>query len=428
VAMAIIQHALQAVDPRAAVHRLLTREDNRLAIGRVSYDLASYRRVLVLGAGKASGAMAAALEELLDGYLDVGAVIVKQGYRVPTQRTELFEAGHPIPDQRGLEATQAIMALAADADEDDLIFFLVSGGCSALLEAPAPCLTLDDLVAVNTRLLSCGAAITEINTVRKHLSLVKGGKLAQLAAPATRVTLVLSDVVGSPLGVIGSGPTVADKSTPADALRVLDRYGLLREVPAAVLDHLHRPDTAAPEFASPARGSIHLVGSNEQASAAAASKATELGWRSMVLSTFLEGEAREVGRVLAAVGKEIRFHDRPLPPPACVVCGGETTVVVRGSGKGGRNQELALGAALALDGMEDVAVVGFATDGTDGPTDAAGAWADGTTVARGNGCGLDAAGCLAENDSYRYFQAVHDLITTGPTCTNVNDLALVLVW
>jgi hydroxypyruvate reductase len=293
--------------------------------------------------------------------------------------------------------------------------------------------SLADLQQVTDLLLRSGATIGEMNAVRKHLSQVKGGQLARAAAPATLVALILSDVVGSPLDAIASGPTAPDESTFAEAWAVLERYGLVDQAPPAVVAHLQRglrgevPETPKPGDPVLARVTNVIVGSNRLAALAALARAGELGMHALLLSTFVEGEAREVGRVLAGVAREVAQHDQPLPRPACIVAGGETTVTVRGSGRGGRNQELALGAALGLAGLERVLVASLATDGSDGPTDAAGALADGTTLARAEALGLDAYASLAANDSYRFFQALGDLLITGPTNTNVNDLMVVMV-
>ena len=295
-------------------------------------------------------------------------------------------------------------------------------------------MSLDDIQTLTDALLREGATINEINTIRKHLDRLKGGHLARLAAPATVISLILSDVVGNPLDVIASGPTVPDTSTFADALDLLARYGLMERVPAAVVAHLRRgaagnlPDTPKAGDAVFEQVQNVVVASNDIAAAAAEAKAREMGFNAMVLSTYVEGEAREVAQVFTALAKEELATGRPLPRPACLIAGGETTVTVRGRGKGGRNQEMALMAALRLDGLEDVAVVCLATDGTDGPTDASGALATGDTLARARAKGLDAWAHLENNDAYPFFAALGDLLLTGPTHTNVNDLTLILVW
>jgi len=299
---------------------------------------------------------------------------------------------------------------------------------------PVEGVSLEDMQALTTALLRAGATIVEINTIRKHLDQLKGGKLARLAAPAQIVALILSDVVGNPLDAIASGPTVPDGTTFADAWRLLERYGLLEQVPGSIRAVLERglrgeipenPAMGDPVFE---RTQNVIVASNDLAAEAAQRESEALGLHTLLLSTYVEGEAREVARVLAAVAKEERARERPLPIPACMIVGGETTVTVRGNGKGGRNQEMALSAAIAIAGIRDVTIACLATDGTDGPTDAAGALVEGDTVARAAALGLDPWVHLAENNAYPFFQALGDLLMTGPTQTNVNDLAFVFVW
>ena len=427
----VIEYALAAADPAAAVRRTLSLAgDAVLHLGDRHWDLTRYDRILVVGAGKASGPMAQAVEELLGDRLTAGLVIVKDGYRVPTQRIEIVEAAHPVPNSAGVQGTAAMLDLLDSTNNRTLVIALISGGCSALLVAPASGISLADLQATNDALLRSGATINEINTIRKRLSQIKGGKLAQRAFPADVVALVVSDVVGSPLGIIGSGPTVPDSSTAGDALSIIGRYNLARLLPDPVLRHLEteasarRDDRTAPW----PKVTTQIIASNELAVQAVVEKVQEMGYHPLRLSTFVEGEAREAARFLAAVVKEVRCHREPVRPPACIVAGGETTVTISGAGLGGRNQEFALAAALALENWENVAVVALATDGTDGPTDAAGAIVDGSTVCRGRALHLEAADYLVRNDSYHYFQALGDHILTGPTNTNVNDLLMAFVW
>ncbi|HZS00184.1 MAG TPA: glycerate kinase [Chloroflexota bacterium] len=434
VARDVLAAALAAVAPEAAVRRHLRRVGDRLLADDAEYDLTRYRRVRVVGAGKASGAMAAAVEPLLGDRLDGGLVIVKDGHTVPTSRVALREAGHPTPDARGLAATAELLSRVRGLRADDLLVVLLSGGGSALLEQPVPGVDLAALQATTDLLLRAGAAIGELNAVRKHLSLVKGGGLARLAAPATVLAVVLSDVLGNPLDVIASGPLAPDPTTYADAGAVLARYDLWDRVPPAVATHLRAglagraPETAKPGDPAFARVRHAVIADNAVAADSAVARARALGLNTLLLSTYVEGEAREVGHVLAALARELAERGQPLSRPACLVLGGETTVTVRGSGTGGRNQEVALGAVTRLAGLDGALVLSAATDGGDGPTDAAGAWADGTSLARASALGLDPRAYLARNDAYHFFAALGDLLSTGPTLTNVNDLMFVYAF
>jgi glycerate 2-kinase len=426
----IIKAALAAVDPGEAVRRQVQRSGATLRIGDRTYQLDDYKRVLVIGGGKAGVPMAAALAEILQDRLADGLVVVKRGHVLAERigAVEVVEAGHPLPDEAGVQGAGRMVSLLEGASEGDLVICVISGGGSALMTLPVQGISLADLRALTGKLLACGATIGEINAVRKHCSRIKGGQLARLASPATLLSLILSDVVGNPLDVIASGPTVPDPTTYDDAYRVLEKYGVVKEVPASIVEHLQAGmagrilETPKPGDSAFARVQNLIVGSNELAAQAAMEEAERLGFKAMVLSTFIEGEAREVAKVFAGLAKGMAWHDQPLAPPACLVAGGETTVTLRGQGKGGRNQELALAAALALEGWEKVMVVSLATDGNDGPTEAAGAFASGTTVARGQALGLSAQAHLENNDSYAFFAALGDLVLTGPTNTNVNDL------
>ncbi len=423
--------ALRAADPAEAVRRHVTPIPGGVSIAGRTYRLAEYRRVQVIAFGKAADAMAAALLGLLPGAV-TGLIVLPAGGAPATAALPVVEAGHPLPSAGSVAAGQAVLGCLANAGQEDLVICLISGGGSALLTCPAPGISLADLQATTNLLLHCGATIGELNAVRKHLDLVKGGGLVRTAHGAHIVSLILSDVVGDPLDVIASGPTVADPTTYAEAWDVLLRYDLFDSVPDAVKAHLRagrrgeRAETLKPGDARLDRVHQVIVGSLRLAAEAVADAAAARGWHMLLLTTTLEGEAREVARVAVAVAKEVVRYDRPVPRPACLVWGGETTVTVRGSGRGGRNQELALAAGLALDGWP-VGVLALATDGVDGPTDAAGAWADGRTVARARDLGLDARQHLTANDAYPFFAALDDLLLTGPTGTNVNDLLVVLV-
>ena len=431
----LLAAALEAVEPGQAVRRALSvsGDGERLIVGGRELRLPDYRRLIVVGAGKASAPMAAALEDVIGDALPIeGSVTVRYGHAAPTRYVRIREASHPVPDAAGASATRAIAELLEGADEPDLVICVISGGGSALLTLPADGISIEDLQRTTDALLRSGATINEINVVRKHLDRVKGGGLARLAAPAQLVTLVLSDVVGNPLDAIASGPTVADTSTFADAAAVFDRYALWDLVPTSVVERLQAglaggiADTPKPGDAVFERTVVAVVGSNLLACEAAARAASSMGFQVLVLTTYVEGEAREVGRVLAGLLREIDASGHPLARPCCVIAGGETTVTVRGSGQGGRNQELALSAAFALRGVPDVLLASIGTDGNDGPTDAAGAFVDGTTLDRARALGLDAASYLANNDSYAFFDRLGDLIRTGPTNTNVNDVIFLL--
>jgi glycerate 2-kinase len=417
-ALKIFRAALKAADPYEAVMRHVRVKDGVLAAGRRRYRLDRFEQIRVVGAGKASARMAQAIERLLGRRISQGLINVKYGHTAPLRRIELNECAHPVPDGNGLRGAGRILEIALQAGSKDLVVCLISGGASALLPCPLSPMTLEEKQRLTGELLRCGANIHELNTIRKHISRIKGGQLAAAAAPATVLALILSDVIGDDLDVIGSGPTVPDRSMAADAERILRHYGI--GVP--VLGETPKPTDAA------FRGVQNLiVGSNALAASAAADEARRLGYRAMVLSTFIGGETRDVARVHAAIAKEVLASGRPMRRPACIISGGETTVTVRGNGLGGRNQEFALAAALDIAGLDEVVVFSGGTDGTDGPTDAAGAIADGATVSRARELGLDAAGYLGDNDSYHFFERLGDLVKTGPTGTNVADIRLVLV-
>ncbi len=431
----IMAAALTAVDPAQATIAALRREDEWLLVGERCYDLRAFDRVWLVGAGKAGLAMAQAAAQVLGDRLRGGVVVVKDdGAPLPEiPGVTLMRAAHPTPDERSVLAGQRIATLLAQASERDLVVALISGGGSALLNLPVAGVTLADIQRLTIELLACGAPIRAINTLRKHLDQIKGGGLARMAAPATLVTLILSDVVGSPLEVIASGPTVADPTTFAEALAVIERYELHDRCPPAILAYLaagargDHPETLKPNDPLLSKVQNVLIGSNAQAAQAALTAARAAGFHAMLLTTFLEGEAREVGQVLAAIAREIATSHQPLPLPACLIAGGETTVTLRGTGRGGRNQELALSAAIALEGLEHAAVIALATDGGDGPTDAAGAVATGATVRRARALGYDPVDHLRRNDAYPFFAALDDLLRPGPTGTNVNDLVFIVV-
>lgn len=428
--LSVLSAALDAVDPIQAVRRSLRREGNLLHVAGRTYDLREYRHVLVVGGGKAGAPMAAAVETILGDSITAGHVNVKYGYTTPTRRITVHEAGHPVPDEAGVEGTRMMLDLLRDVSPEDLVLCLISGGGSALMTQPVEGVSLEDMQALTGLLLRSGAPIQAMNAVRKHLSGVNGGQLARLAYPATVITLILSDVVGSPLDVIASGPTVPDPTTFSDALAVLDQYDIIHEVPESIRHYLSVGAVETPKTGDPVFARVHnvIVADNAAAARAAAARAEVLGFHTLMLSTYVEGEAREVAKVLSALAKQIAATNQPLAAPACLLLGGETTVTVRGTGRGGRNQELALAAALAVQGLDRVMIASLATDGSDGPTNAAGGVVDGTTVQRGQALGLDARTALVTNDAYPYLEAVDDLLVTGPTNTNVNDLMAVFVF
>lgn len=384
-------------------------------------------RTIVVGAGKASAAMARAFEQAWDGPL-AGLVVTRYGHGCPCERIEIVEAAHPEPDQAGFDAARRIVGLVSGLGEDDLVVALVSGGGSALLAAPAPGLTLVDEQAVNRALLRSGADIRAMNVVRRHLSGVKGGRLAAAAFPARVVALLISDVPGDDPSAVASGPTVGDTSTLADAKAVVHRYKM--ELPPAAMAALDDPANETPEPGDPrlARAETRLVATPECSLDAAARRAREQGLRPLVLGDAIEGEAREVGTVMAGIARYVARTGEPVAPPAVILSGGETTVTVTGEGgKGGRNTEFLLGLALALEGAAGIAALAADTDGIDGSEDNAGAFVVPDTLARMRAAGLDPAAALAGNDAYSAFAAVGDLVVTGPTLTNVNDFRAVLV-
>ena len=424
-AAAIWRAALAAGDVAPLLHRHLRVAGCTLAAGDLRLDLDRVRRMLVLGAGKAGASMARAVEDLLGERVQGGFVVVKDGYRLPTARIEIAEAGHPVPDARGLAASARLLGLAETATADDVVLFLVSGGGSALTPAPAPPVTLEEKQALTRLLLAGGATINELNAVRKHLSRIKGGLLARAAAPATVLTLALSDVIGDPLDVIASGPTAPDPTTFVDALAVLEQRGVLGRTPPSIVERLRvgaagrLPETPKPGDPIFERVINLVIGNNALVVEAAAAEAERLGYRPHVLTRSLQGEARDVARDLIA-------RARALPAPAALIAGGETTVTVRGSGRGGRCQEFALAAALALGADDRLVVLAAGTDGTDGPTEAAGGLVDAGTVARGQAAGGDAARALKDNDAYDFLTAAGACVVTGPTNTNLLDLYLIL--
>jgi len=429
----IFYAGLKAVDPALVVKKYAEKEDDRLRIGDTVYSLSKFKRILVVGAGKAAFPMAKALEDILGERISDGVVVVKYGYTGSLARIKIREASHPIPDKAGIKATFEIMHLLQSATQEDLVICLISGGGSSLLVAPVEEISLEEKKEVTRVLLECGASIEEINTIRKHLSLIKGGRMAKLAYPAHLHSLVLSDVIGDRLDTIASGPTVPDETTFKDCWKVIEKYRIEDRLPEKVLTYLKRgakgevEETPKPgrEFFKKVKNLI--VGSNILALTTAQKEAQRLGYNSLILSSSIQGETREVAKVHSAICQEISFSGNPVPPPACILSGGETTVTIKGKGKGGRNQEFALAASFGIKGLRGVLVLSAGTDGTDGPTDAAGAFADGSTLRRAKEKGINAEEHLKNNDSYHFFEKLGDLFITGPTNTNVMDIRIMLV-
>jgi glycerate 2-kinase len=417
-ALRIFRAALRAADPQQAVLRYFKSDGTILTAGRRRYRLSRFDRIQVIGAGKATAAMARAVERVLGRRLTGGAINVKDRPHVRLRRVAVTESGHPMPDERGVEAARRIMEIARDAGPRDLLICVISGGASALMPAPRPPVTLAEMQEVTGQLLARGATIHEINSVRKHVSQISGGQLATFAAPATVIALILSDVIGDDLDVIGSGPTVPDRSTVADAARIAEKFSI-RSLPFQ-----ETPKPGDPAFQ---RVQNLIIGSNRQAMEAAARQARSLGYRTLLLSTFIEGETREIASMHAAIAKEILMSGRPVRRPACIFSGGETTVTLRGAGLGGRNQEFVLAAAIALQDFGPVTLFSAGTDGSDGPTDAAGAVADAGIITQARARGLDPLEFLADNDSYHFFERLGGLVKTGPTGTNVMDVRILLI-
>lgn len=429
----IFRAALQAVDPAGAVKRTCRVDGMHLHVQDRVYDLARFEHVIVIGAGKAAAAMASALEDLLGNRISSGLVTVKYGHGVDLERIDLVEAGHPVPDQAGVRGARAILRLAEGATAGDLVICLISGGGSALLPCPARGLGLMHKQETIRTLLACGATIHEINTIRKHMSDIKGGLLARACHPATVISLILSDVVGDDLDIIASGPTVPDPGTFQDCLDIVARYDLGSSLSPEVIRHLRNgaagKTAETPKPGDSAFGDLQnvIVGNNYQALRAAAHRALSLGYSPLILSSMFQGETRDAAFFHACIIKEIIRSGHPAPPPVCVLSGGETTVTLQGNGLGGRNLEFALASVPHLEGLEQVVLLSAGTDGNDGPTDAAGAIVDTGTAARAKSRNLDIQDHLDRNDSYHFFQLTEDLFITGPTRTNVMDVRIFLV-
>jgi len=428
----VLGRAINAVEGGAAVKRAVGLRGNVLTIASHRFDLRRYEQVVVLGAGKAAASMARALEPLLGNRLQGGLVVVKYGHGAPTRRITVCEAGHPYPDRAGFYGARRFMRMASALSERDLLIVLLSGGASSLLPAPVSGISLSDKQRVTRRLLRSGADIQDINTVRKHLSALKGGRLAAMTS-ARIVTLILSDVLGDDVSAIASGPTAPDPTTFRQAVLCLKRRRLWSSLPASMRRHLDRGcrglEAETPKPGAPCFRRVFniLIGSGALAVAEAARAAQEAGFRTVIHSTSLTGEARLAGAAFGAMARELRRYAKPGRRPCCIIAGGETTVTVKGHGRGGRAQEFAVAAAQAIAGLPDVWVAAMGTDGTDGPTDAAGALVSGQTATQAARTGIDLDTALKQNNTYQALKRLGAHIVTGPTGTNVNDLYVLLV-
>jgi len=432
-ALKSLEYALNVVDPKQLMKSKLSLKNSILKVDGHSFDLKEFKNVYVIGGGKASGSMAETLEQNLGKYITNGIVNIPCGSKHKTEIIKLHEASHPIPDESGVEGTHRMLKIAEQAKKEDLVICLISGGGSSLMPLPRDGITINDKRKITNALLKCGATINEINTVRKHISDFKGGWLAKKAYPATVLNLILSDVVGDPLDFVASGPTVPDSTTFSEAIKVLKKYGLWDKAAASIKKVLSSgekgliPET--PKANDKAFKEVYnvIIGNNRFASLAVREQLRSAGLNTLLLTSTMEGEARHVGVMLASIAREVALSGNPVPKPAGIIAGGETTVTVTGKGLGGRNQEISLAAALKMGDMDGVVVASLSTDGVDGPTDAAGAIADGKTMLRAAEMSVNPEEFLAENDSYNFFSKLGDLIFTGPTGTNVNDVSIIVV-
>jgi len=429
----IFRAGLSAVKTDQAIRNHVHARENILTIMDTRFDLNTFKRIVIAGAGKGCAPMAAALQDLLGHRIDTGLIVVKYGHGLTLDRIEVIEAAHPVPDENSLLAGKRILQLAESLSEQDLFICLLTGGASSLLVSPQSGVSLSDLQTLNARLLSCGADIHEMNALRKHVSCIKGGALTRAASPATVISLVVSDVVGDDLSTIASGPTTPDSSTYRDCADIIDKYNLGTSLPASVLKAIndglngHIPETPGGNDPAFSRTHNHIIANNEKAVHAAFLKATELGYHPHIFSTECTGESREVGQKLIAFAVDVQKTGSPAKKPTCIIAGGETTVSMTRSGKGGRNQELALSMALALKSHTGIYALAAGTDGSDGPTDAAGAFVFPDTCERGRAAGLDLSTHLRTHDAYPAFKTLDDLFITGPTLTNVMDIVVILV-
>jgi glycerate-2-kinase len=431
-ALEIFREALEAANPIRCMLEHATRNGDSFIVDAREYNLKKYRSIFVIAFGKAASAMGRALEEMLGDRITDGIVVSNSRPPFTFSKMRFYLSSHPIPDERSLGAAREALKILQMAGEEDLVIFLISGGGSALLAMPAPGLSLEDKRKVTEMLLMSGVDTYGLNAVRKHISQIKGGGLLKNALPAQVITLVLSDVVGDKLDVIASGPTVPDSTTFEDAWRVIEALRLEHRIPPQVVVHLEEgrrgriPETQKEGEFDPERVQTVIIGNNFKSLTAAERKANQLGYNTLLLSSQIKGEAREVAKVIASIAFDVERFNIPVKKPACLILGGETTVTVTGSGKGGRNTETALAFSMEIMGHSIVGLF-CGTDGIDGPTDAAGAICDGKTRERAREINISAREHLARNDSYTFFEKLEDLIKTGPTGTNVMDIGVMIV-
>ena len=430
----IFKHVLSTLDSESLVKKKVSISGSTLLVDQREYNLKDYEHIYVIGGGKACAPMAKTIEEILGDRLEDGIVVVKYGHSLPLKKIKIIEASHPIPDANGLDGASEILRLLSRIGEKDLVICLISGGGSALLVQPQKEISLQDIQTTSNELLACGATIDEINAVRKHLSIIKGGHLAHASYPSTLITLILSDVIGDPLDIIASGPTVPDESTFGDACKVIGKYSLEDRIPDSVCKLLKKGQSGEARE-NPKKGDRVftntqnvIIGSNKIALEAAKEKATDLGYNTIILSSMVQGESKEAAIFFSSIAKEVHRTGTPVSKPACIIAGGETTVTIKGNGKGGRNQEFALSAAMEIEGYDGIVILSAGTDGTDGPTDATGAIVDSNTCkdARERFC-LKPEDYLSRNDSYNVFNKTGEHIITGPTLTNVMDIMISLI-
>jgi glycerate 2-kinase len=429
----ILNSALSSVDPYNLIKEQLTRDKQLILLpGNQKINLKSFKRIFLCGAGKGVAPMCKAMEELLADDLYNSKIIVKYDHAIDLEKTHVFQAGHPIPDDNTIKGTNEIIKDLINLNHDDLVFVLLTGGGSALMELLAGDISLQDLKDISTVLLQSGVTIHEINCIRKHISKIKGGQLAKIIQPATSITLALSDVVGDNLSVIASGPTFPDDTTFNNAFSVIKKYDIEEKIPARILNHIHAgcnkeiPDTPGSDDSMFKSTTNLVIGNNKLALDCAKKTAESLGFNTLILTSMLQGEAREIAQVISAIIKEIHKSNLPVKKPACLLLGGEPTVTIKGNGKGGRNQEMALAVALS-DIPRPYLFLSCGSDGTDGPTDAAGALVTHHTIKKAEERKLDPDIFLKNNDAYNFFAPIGDLIKTGPTRTNVMDIMIALI-